>query len=135
MPVIAKAVLFAYFLILEPRVEALTLISTTSFGIPGTDIVAYSLVVDSAGKIFVGGVKTPASLPTPRNWTIIKYNASLTQLTASTEFIATAEAMIVDGSGNLVVAGPQSGPSNFNWGVYIYSPDLSMGLLHKLWVD
>ena len=107
------------------------LLATTSYDGPaGNNDQAWALAADGSGNVFVAGDEvSPAG---GMNWRIRKYNASLTTLLATTDYNGPANvadgatALALDGTGNVLVAGVETGVVGIaNWRVRKYNASLT----------
>jgi len=111
--------------------ELTTLLASTDYDGPVEDVdLALALAIDGSGNVLVGGEERAPGATF--NWRVRKYNAGLTTLLASTDYNGPGDAddmarsLIVDGSGNIVVAGHETGASGgYNWRVRKYNAGLT----------
>lgn len=112
-----------------------SLLSATNYNGPGnnTDI-PYAVAVDGSGDIIVVGSEVGIGGVSDENWRIRKYDSTLTTLLSSTDYGGpansgdAAQAVAVDGSGNVVVAGYEISSTSYggNWRVRKYDTSLSV---------
>jgi len=108
-----------------------TLLASTDYTGPGNgNDTAYAIAVDGSGNVVVAGCE--AGMSGGWNWRLRKYDPTLTTLLGSTEYDGPgngydiAYAIAVDGSGNVVVAGYETGVTGgWNWRVRKYDPTLT----------
>jgi len=113
-----------------------TLLATMDYSTPGDEYDhAYSVAIDGSGNVFVAGYEWEDILGN-WYWCINKYDAGLGTLLATVEYSGTlidgseAHSLVLDGSGNAVVAGYEwslSG-SRYNWRINRYGPSSSANL-------
>ena len=124
--------LAAFLLPVSPAIgEVFSLVSTTDYHGPGgLNDMATGVAVDSDGNIVVAGFEFgTAGWP---NWRVRKYDAALSTLLASTDYDGpgssedAANGVVIDGSGDVVVAGFEVGSTGgYNWRIRKYDATLA----------
>ncbi len=112
-----------------------TVLSATTYNSPGNSYdYASAAAVDGSGNIVVVGLESRGDLGQSDNWSIRKYNSTLTVLIGSTTYNGppnsddVANAVAVDGSGNVFVAGYENRgdlTQGYNWRIIQYNPTLT----------
>jgi hypothetical protein len=108
-----------------------TVLATTSYSGPAGDAFSpKAMAINTSGSVYVAGDETGVS--GFYNWRINKYDASLGILLASTDYNGPGNnsdyvyAVALDGSGNVIVAGQESGATGSgNWRIRKYDSSLT----------
>ncbi|MEK7475133.1 MAG: hypothetical protein AAB152_05805 [Candidatus Coatesbacteria bacterium] len=106
-------------------------LASTDYSGPGNNMdIPQSVAVDGSGNVVVAGWEVGAV--GGENWRVRKYDATLTTLLASTDFNGSgngndrSQAVALDGSGNVVVAGYETGiTGGKNWRIRKYNASLT----------
>src|SRR6185503_13748988 len=135
-PPMRLAILVAYLILAVAANRAAAgcnglLLGTTDYNGSGNSIDrAWSVLVDSSGNVVVAGDE--AGIVGGANWRVRRYDPTLTSLLSSTDYDGPGNSsdipssVVLDGSGNLLVAGFETGSTGGrNWRIRRYDPTLT----------